>query len=325
MEFVMQRVVLGVDIGGTKVAAYIDDGTATGQAYQTHATPAESQPHVLQGVDRTSGDYYRILQNGRFALLQVVVDLCFELFATAQANNLEVAAIGIGTAGQVDMQTGTVVDANENLVGWKDTSIATYVGQTLGFPVFVDNDVRVMALAECTVGAGRGYPHVLCMTVGTGIGGALVINHQLWDGAHRSAGEIGYFYVTPDETIEDRYSGPGLVRHHLEKHPAEPDLTLRDIAQRAAQGDRACIETLQQGAHDLALVLAPVIAFLDPAAVIVGGGVVEIGALWWLPFVETLQSFRLKHIRQIDIVQAQLGNRAGMIGAALLARQKVGL
>jgi glucokinase len=162
------------------------------------------------------------------------------------------------------------------------------------------------------------------MTVGTGIGGALVINNQLWDGAHRSAGEIGYFYATPDETIEDRYSGPGLVRRYLEKYPDEPELTLRDIAQRATQGDAACITTIQQGAIDLAQVLAPVIAFIDPSAVIVGGGVVEIGDLWWLPFVQTLQSFRLKHMHQIDIVQAQLGNRAGMIGAALLARQKVG-
>jgi glucokinase len=321
----MQRVVLGVDIGGTKVAAYIDDGTATGQAYQTRATPAAAQPNVLVGVDKTSSAYTQILQNGRDSLLQVIVDLCRELVTIAQANNLDVAAIGIGTAGQVDTQTGTVVDANENLVGWKDTPIAAYVQNALKLPVVVDNDVRVMALAECTVGAGKPYNHVLCMTVGTGIGGALVINNELWDGAHRSAGEIGYFFATPDETIEDRYSGPGLVRRYLEQYPVEPDLTLRDIAQRAAKGDRACIDTLQQGARNLAQVLAPVIAFIDPAAVIVGGGVVEIGDLWWLPFVETLHSFRLKHIRQIDIVQAQLGNRAGMIGAALLARQKVGL
>jgi glucokinase len=321
----MQGVVLGVDIGGTKVAAYIDDGTATGQAYQTRATPSAAQPHVLAGVDKTSAEYTQILNNGRNTLLQVIVDLCRDLMQIAKTNNLNVIAIGIGTAGQVDTETGTVVDANENLVGWKDTPIAAYVQNALKLPVFVDNDVRVMALAECTVGSGKGYPHVLCMTVGTGIGGALVINNQLWDGAHRSAGEIGYFFATPDETIEDRYSGPGLIRRYLEKYPAEPDLTLRDIAQRAAQGDVTCIETLQQGAHDLAQVLAPVIAFIDPAAVIVGGGVVEIGDLWWLPFVETLQSFRLKHIRQIAILQAQLGNRAGMIGAALLARQKVGL
>lgn len=321
----MQRVVLGVDIGGTKVAAYIDDGTATGQAYQTRATPPESQPHILTGVDKSSAAYAQILQNGREALLTVIVELCRDLIQIADEKRLYVTAIGIGTAGQVDTQTGTVVDANENLVGWKDTPIAAHVQNALKLPVFVDNDVRVMALAECTVGAGKGHPHVLCMTVGTGIGGALVINNQLWDGAHRSAGEIGYFYATPDETIEDRYSGSGLVRRYLEKYPAEPDLTLRDIAQRATQGDRACIEALRQGAHDLALVLAPVIAFIDPAAVIVGGGVVEIGDLWWQPFVETLQSFRLKHIRQIAIVQAQLGNRAGMIGAALLARQKVGL
>jgi glucokinase len=321
----MQRVVIGVDIGGTKVAAYIDDGTTTGQAYQTRATPPESQPQILEGVDKTNSAYTQILQNGRNALLQVIVDLCRDLIQVARTNNLDVIAIGIGTAGQVDTQTGTVVDANENLVGWKDTPIAAYLQNALKLPVFVDNDVRVMALAECTVGAGKGYPHVLCMTVGTGIGGTLVINRQLWDGAHRSAGEIGYFYAAQGETIEDRYSGPGLVRRYLEKYPAELDMTLYDIARRAAQGDRACIETLQQGAHDLALVLAPVIAFIDPSAVIVGGGVVEIGDLWWQPFVETLQSFRLKHIRHIDILQAQLGNRAGMIGAALLARQKVGL
>lgn len=270
----MKRAFIGVDIGGTKIAAHVSDGSANSIHTLKHATPV--------GAD---------------AILKTVITICREL-----QQHADVKAIGIGTAGQVNPHTGEVLDANENIPGWRGVSIAEHIKAALDLPVFVENDVRVMALAECNLGAGKGFQHVLCITVGTGIGGAIILNGKLWHGAHFSAGEIGYLYAEEGLTIEESYAGPAIERQQMSGNTP-------DVVQRAA--------------YNLGIRLAPVVAFLDPEAVIIGGGVPEIGDLWWQPFTESIKSYRLKSVRSTPILRAELGNRAGMIGAAILAKQKV--
>lgn len=284
---------IGIDIGGTKIAAY-----SCNRAYQTLAEVVLPCP----------------AQQGGEAVMQTVIRCCEQL---QQQTDGTLAAIGVGTAGQINPEAGTVVDANDNFTDWIGTPIKEILQREFEVPAFVDNDVRTMALAEATHGAGIGYQHVLCITVGTGIGGAIILHGDLWHGAYFSAGEIGYLYAGKNLTIEDMASGVGMEK----KYDSNRAYPLQVIAQRAEKGELKARQTVQEGAMLLAEVLAPISAFLGPQALIVGGGVPQIGRLWWDHFRKTLENYPLKSVQQIDILPAQLGNRAGMIGASILAWQ----
>lgn len=295
--------VIGVDIGGTKIAVGLisSDGLPT---------------HVLTEPTSHSAE----------AILQKTATLCSHLLDKAEGGNIHVRAVGVGAAGQIDHTRGMVLYANENIPGWVNTPIADWLQSALRLPVVVDNDVNAMAYGECQAGAGRGYRHLLYVAVGTGIGGALVYNGELWRGTLSSAGEVGYLIASWEGdspiTIEQIASGSGLEAHY-HKITGEK-LSLRKVAQRAHQGETAAIETIRSGAHRLGKVLGSVICLLDPEIVVIGGGVPEIGPLWWRPFEAALRDAPLPAPQQITLVQAQFGVNAVIVGAGLLAFQKTG-
>ncbi|MBW4438647.1 MAG: ROK family protein [Pleurocapsa minor GSE-CHR-MK-17-07R] len=321
----MKPVVIGLDIGGTKLAAHLTDGTPWSLAETARPTPAAVRPNVLVGLSAGSEAHAAALAAGRAALLAEAIDLCQSLMATAREHDLHVAAIGIGSAGQIDPVSGDVLDANDNLVGWRGTPLARAVSDACGVPVAAENDVRAMALGEVTHGAARGLKNVLCITVGTGIGGALVQDGRIWHGPHFSAGEIGYLYAGAGETIETLYAGPSIARRYSGQHARHAPLTLVEIASRAEAGDAACAQAITAAAHDLGQVLAPVFALLDPEAVVIGGGVPEIGPRWWDPFIASVRAVPVRGAQHMDILRAALGPRAGMIGAGVLAAHKAGI
>lgn len=310
--------VIGVDIGGTKIAVILSNETHQTLAEVTAPTPDAAKPTSLT----TSSNRERVEAEGRRALLYEVIRLCR---VVQQGQSAPITAIGVGTAGQIDPVTGTVLDANENLVGWAGTPIAATLEQEFGVPVAVDNDVRTMALAECQLGAGQGYKHVLCLTVGTGIGGAIVLDGRLWYGAHASAGEFGYLYASPTHTIEQLASGPALEAQYQQATSSTERTPLRIIAQRATTGDIVARGIIQTGAERLGEVLAPILAFIDPQAVVIGGGLIEMDELWWQPLARTIARAPVRSVRETPLLKASLGQKAGVIGAVLLALQKARL
>lgn len=300
------RTVIGVDIGGTKIAAHV-----------TH----NGRDSLVQAVIPCPA------HEGAEAVLSAVIGVCQSLRAQVSQ---PVDAVGIGTAGQVDIARGMVIGANENLTGWAGTPIVARVGEALGLPVWLENDVRALAIGESAHGAGMGYPHVLCVAVGTGIGGALILNGRVWQGAHYSAGEIGYMRARRDhegwQTIEQLASGTGLEREYHARSGAmlgEPRLSLRQIAARAEEGEALADAVIREGATLVGGVLSAVLCFVDPAVLVIGGGVPQIGERWWTPFLAALRDFPLASTRGIPVVPAQLGTRAGMIGAAQLALDRL--
>ena len=315
----MKQAVIGIDIGGTKIAAHVSDASYKSYLDRRIPLPELAHPEMLEELaDETASQV--ALVEGRKAMFQAIIQLCQELIEDAKDENLEIRAIGIGSTGQIDHRKGMVVDANPNILGWTGAPIAETISTAIGLPVHVENDVRVMALAETTLGAGRDYQHVFCITVGTGIGGAIVLNGELWHGAHFSAGEIGFAYVNDDETLETLYSGTGIAKHYNQQHGT--DYTLRDIADKANDGNQSCVDTIKNAARMSGKYIAPFIGMLDPQVVVIGGGVPDIGDLWWQPFTESIGNFYLKSVQGTPVLKAEMGNQAGMIGASVLAIRK---
>jgi glucokinase len=299
----MMRAAIGVDIGGTKIAAVLL--RADGQ----HLTALE------QPVPKISTDKQADPTQARQALLDDVVRLCQRIRAEAQ--HPELVGVGIGSAGQVDHSTGTIVAANDNLPGWAGTLLSQHVSERLKLPVVVDNDVRTMAIAESRRGAGQGYDHALYLTVGTGIGGAIMLNGALWRGAQHSAGEFGYLRATYESDIEQIAAGPAM--QHAYQQRTGFALDLRQIVERAESGEEEAVRVLADGARALGDVLAPLLTFLGPQACIIGGGVPQIGDLWWRPLFGAIRYSGLRSAQAVAVLPARLGPSAGMIGAALMA------
>ena len=218
------------------------------------------------------------------------------------AREYDVAAVGIGAAGFVDV-TRTVVMFSPHL-NWRREPLRAEVAERVRLPVVVDNDANTAALAECRFGAGRGHRFVLCATLGTGIGGALVLDNRVYRGANGMAGEFGHMQVVPDGhrcecgnrgCWEQYASGNALVRDARELVAADvadgppPALELVDgdadaargpqITQAARDGDPLSIELLADVGRWLGVGLAGMAAAFDPGCIIIGGGLSDAGDL----------------------------------------------
>src|SRR3954468_8183786 len=308
---------VGLDIGGTKVMAGVVDGTGT----------------VLELAQRpTLGHDVRAVED-------TIVELVHG-FAT----RYDVAAVGIGAAGFVDTARSVVMFSPH--LQWRREPLRERIVERLRVPVVVDNDANAAALAESRFGAGRGHRFVLCVTLGTGIGGALVLDQRVYRGANGMAGEFGHMQVVPDGhwcecgnrgCWEQYASGNALVRdaRELVRSSSPMARQLRDMVQgnadalegpqiteAARDGDPLSIELLADVGRWLGVGLAGMAAAFDPGCIIIGGGLADAGELLIGP-TRTAFSRSLTgrgHRTEPEIVQAALGPNAGFIGAADMAR-----
>ncbi|MGA8208754.1 MAG: ROK family glucokinase [Nocardioidaceae bacterium] len=313
---------VGVDIGGTKVLAGVVDRSG----------------HVH--------DQVRLLTPHRSKEPRVVEDTIVEAVDVLRSR-YEVAAVGVGAAGFVDAAGARVLFAPH--LSWRDEPLRDHLTARLGVPVLVDNDANATAWAELCFGAARGFRQVLCVTLGTGIGGALVIDGRVFRGAYGMAGEFGHMQVVPDGRRcecgnrgcwEQYASGNVLVREAKElvanESPVaarmrelvhgDADLLTGPVVTRAAQeGDRAAVELLRGVGTWLGTGLAGLVAGFDPEMVVVGGGVSDAGDLLLGPAREALaRSLTGRGFRpEPQVVAALLGPSAGLVGAADLARSLV--
>ena len=301
-----EQAVIGIDIGGTKIAVQLADGKGWYHPPQTRPTPA---------------------RQGATAILNTVLDLCRDAMQQAAELGTVVRGVGVGAAGQIDPVAGVVLGANDNLAGWTDAPIAATLADALELPVWVDNDVNTMAIGEGALGAGTHYDHILYLAVGTGVGGAIVQHNRIWHGAHFSAGEVGYLVAARDEdsvlTLEQLTAGPALERAYWTLTGGKAWNDLRTVADCAAKGDATAKQVIERGAYLLGSTIAPALCFIDPEVLILGGGVPQIGALWWEPFMRAIQEAPLESTRATPVVPAELGPEAVMVGAAVMAAQQL--
>ncbi|MBI1277471.1 MAG: ROK family protein [Anaerolineaceae bacterium] len=304
--------VIGIDIGGTKIAGALVHRDGQFCSLQQVSTPAQEGPQAVLGA---------------------TIQLIKSISAVAANEGHEVIGIGIGAAGQINIETGDVTYAVETLPRWTGTRIATPLHEQFGVPVVVDNDVNAMAIAELKYGTGRGFQNSLYVAVGTGVGGALILNGQLWRGTNWSAGELGHMMAVWNGDrvcncgqaghLEAYAAGPAMARRYAQLCGLEESTDLRPIVLAAKQGDTIAQDVIVEGARILGTVLSGLVNVFDPQALIIGGGVADLGEFWWMPFQNALRANPLPASKKVQIHLAQLGNNAVLIGAAWLAWEKL--
>lgn len=299
--------IIGVDIGGTKIAV----GTIgpEGQVLDRVQCPTPAR----QGAE---------------AILATVI----ELVTAVRQTHSEIVAVGVGSAGQVDYASGMVVDANENLPGFRGLALRAHLQAVFQLPVAVENDVKAAALAEAQFGAGRGARQMLLVMVGTGIGGAFVIDGHVYRGAASIAGEIGHILYMPKDgrlcpcgragCIEAYASGRAICDIYMQQSQAESVSDLPAIAAYARSGDKQACSVLEQAGYALGLTLGGLLNTLNPDTLVLGGGVLQIEELFLDPFTRGLRVQTLPAMLEAcRLLRMELRDDAVLIGASLLAGQ----
>jgi glucokinase len=313
-----RRYAVGVDFGGTSVKIGLVNERGEIKARKKIPTS------TLDGVE---------------GWLKAIAATVEELKARIPAGE-KFCGVGVGVPGFVDYERGFIYDL-PNVPGWKSVHLGELLAQRLNCRVRIDNDVNAMAQGECTFGAGRTYQHAVFVTIGTGVGGGLLINNRLYRGAFSMAGEIGHMTIDLNGPKSPQGKG-GLEMFIGNKRIAEyaikqldsgrksiieqqvggdrSKITPEQIGIAARAGDALCQEIFDYIGDHLAAAFAAVTYLLQPQAFIVGGGVSENGPTLFDPLRKHLNE-RLSPVfaERIEIKIAELGNDAGVIGCATLA------
>jgi glucokinase len=316
---------IGIDLGGTNLRAAIAD-TDTGQIFHQRKCPtlaAEGQEAVIQRI------------------VQLIKELCEE--SGVSVNGIK--GVGIGVPGTPDIDTG-VIEFLPNLPGkWLNVPLRAIIDEQVGLPVALINDVRAITLGEWTFGAGRGADTLVCLAIGTGIGGGVVVNGQFHLGLGGTAGEFGHHVVEVDGLpcgcggkgcLELYASGPAIaamgVKEVMHGHTTrigelvDHDLNRIDaeiIARAAKDGDEIAKAILQRAGMYLGIAIGNILGVISPQRVIFGGGVSRAGDLLLRPNVQTVKErVHVIPVEKVEFVLAELGINGGLVGAALWAKRR---
>lgn len=312
-----KKYAIGIDLGGTSVKYALIDS---------------------EGVFHFQGKLPSKADVSAEAVIGQLVAAIGEVKAFAGTQGCKVEGIGIGTPGIVDSTNRTVLGGTENIKGWENLRLADSVEAEAGIPVLLGNDANLMGLGETLYGAGEGATHVVFLTVGTGIGGAVVIDGRLFNGYANRGTELGHVPLIANGEpcacgsvgcLEHYASTSALVRR-FSRRIAEAGVSLPDeeingelIVRLYKQGDKSAIESLEEHCDFLGHGIAGFINIFSPQRVIIGGGLSEAGDFYIRKVSEKALRYTIPDCAaNTRIMAAALGNKAGSIGAASLFLQK---
>lgn len=325
----MRDVVVGVDLGGTKTAAALVDATGAVGPVRSVPTPAQAGPDAV--LDAVAGLVRDVVTHGGPLTAA-------DGTATDTQSPARIAGLGVGTAGVVDTSTGTILSATDALKDWPGTDVRgglqSRLRELLGeAPITVENDVDAHAGGEAWLGAAAGVPSVLMVAVGTGVGASVVLDGRPLRGAHHVAGEMGHL-PSPDARglrcgcgrlghLEAIGSGPALHRHYLQLGGSPDAADTRAVYARASAGEEFAAQAVATSAQAVGRAIAGVVTVLDPAAVVVGGGMSQAGPLWWDAMVATARAELIEPLADIPVLPSTLGPVAAVLGAARTALRQL--
>lgn len=312
---------IGIDIGGTKILGALVD--AQGKVLEELRVPSPAQDPDLM-VD---------------TVVQLIEDL------TAKASDV-IAGVGVAAAGFIDADQSHILYAPN--LNWRNEPMRDRLQQRVTHPVFIENDANAAGWAEYKFGAGRGSKDMVMLTLGTGVGGAVIADYKLRRGGFGIGGELGHVRVVQDGRlcgcgrkgcVEQYASGTAVLKaakklansqgpmgQRLAELAGDKELTGHNVYQALLEGDPGALSIVRTAADYLAQAMGTIQAVLDPQVYVIGGGLSEAGDIILDPIREALsQNLPAKGFRpEPKIVAAQFTNQAGVIGAADLARESVG-
>lgn len=309
---------VGIDVGGTKIAAgLVDDAGAVLRRHVTTAHAERPPAEVIAAIEAS----------------------CAALVEQAPAGR--VVGVGVGFPGNIDQERGEVL-VSSNLPAWDHYPLRETLGSRLRLPVALDNDANLAALGEYRYGAGRGVNHLCYVTLSTGLGLGVVVNGEVYSGAHGTAAELGHVCVDwrgAECTCGKRgcamayASGIGISRMAYEAldrgdapllaalvPPGRQRIAAETVADAAAQGDATAQAMLQRAGRYAGMALAATVQILDPGLLVIGGGLTRLGAVLLEPALATMRELVQKQmIDSVRVELSRLGEEIGMLGAAARA------
>ena len=312
----MKEYAFGIDLGGTtaKVGLFTTSGALL-EKWEVATDTSHAGEHILEN------------------LAAAVLGKMKEKSIQPE----QVEGVGIGVPGPV-LNSSIVPIVCANLGGWGERNVSAQLSGLLdGLKVLVGNDANVAALGEIWMGAAKGAKNAVMVTLGTGVGGGVVVNGKVIDGVHGAGGEIGHITVNRHETavcgcgkrgcLEQYSSATGVVRcmkKLLDENPDTPcvlrgtEFAAKDVFDAARNGDALAAREVDEMSDTLGMALANIASTVDPEAFLVGGGVARAGDVLFAPLNKHFQEYAFKSCRETPIKQASLGNDAGIYGAVRL-------
>jgi glucokinase len=305
---------VGVDLGGTAIKIGLCN--EAGELLRTHEGPT----HTADGTD---------------AVLSNIATYVKELVPTGTPEWEAIAGVGIGIAGFLNIPEG-IINFSPNLP-FKDVPVKKIMEEKIGKPIKINNDANVAALGEAWGGAGKGIPHCVCYTLGTGVGGGIILHNRLIEGFTGMAGELGHMSIVADleaiqcgcgkmgclETVSSATGIIRMARDAVERGDKttlsliEGEITAKDVFDAAKAEDEVAQRIVSRAAYYLGKSMAAVAVVVNPQRFILGGGVSQAGEFFFTQIREVFNKLTPDNAKDgVEIVAAELGNNAGVVGAA---------
>ena len=333
----IQKSIIAFDIGATKIAYGIVQFKIQRSKLKTKIKNSKACPRESSGVKNLDFEIQSFNKiktpKSRKEIIKKIINIVKEFF-----EDKKIDKIGIGMAGQMDFEKGKVLSS---LVanGWKNVPLKKILEKELKVPVSLNNDAHSFVMAEAKFGAAKNYQNIIGLTLGTKIGGGIIIGGKLYRGANNIAGEFTYTIRAnkslkipikelkkelkqPCNKIGYHYLGEWTAGKGIEKlykELTDKDLTAFEIEKRALKGEKAALKIINLSAESLGCELANIINFLNPEIIVIGGGLSRMDILWKPMIQEAKKRVFFPPLAKTKIVKSKLGDEAGVLGAAVLA------
>lgn len=314
------KFIIGIDLGGTNLKIALLDFK-----YRIRYKKILSTQRFIQPLPARAG----IIK--KESLISAIIDSINKIIGNNRINRTDILGIGLGLPGPVDVRQG-LVHFFPNIPGWKEVNLKSILERKLGLPVFLDNDANLMCLAEYKLGAAKGFKNVVCLTLGTGVGGGIIIEGSLYRGSNNASGEIGHIPINEKGphcncggvACLETYIGNSRIMKEARKL-FKQDVSLEDLSLLARKQNKKAKAIWYRVAVHLGVALVGVVNLLNPDCIVIGGGVANTGKMLFDKLREIISKQAMSvQSRHLKLFKARFGNNAGLIGAAILVREGLG-
>ncbi len=301
--------IIGIDLGGTNLKAALLD----------------TRYRIIRKESLSTRDF-----SDKESLINAIAGCVNKLIKENKLKKGNVFGVGLGLPGPINARQG-LVHFFPNIPGWKDIRLKKILEKKIKLPVFLDNDANLMSLAEHSIGAAKGFRNVVCLTLGTGVGGGLIVEGKLYRGSSYAAGEIGHIPVNEDgprcncggKACLETYIGNKRIIEQA-RRSFKRDISLEDLSQLANSGNKKAKAIWSKVGQSLGVALAGIVNLLNPDCVVIGGGVANAGRVLFDQVKDTISKRAMGvPAKQVKIFKAKLGDDAGLIGAAILVKENL--